>query len=67
MFVGVCQMVCLFVNVCWAGISRKRSEIQTRLQWSTYKEMAHGESNGHVIESRDGGLAEVYATWVIFL
>jgi len=33
--VGVC-CVCLFVNMCWDRISRKRLEIETQLQWSTY-------------------------------
>jgi len=30
-------------------------------------EMAYGESNGHVIESQDGGLAEVCTLWVFCL
>jgi len=29
--------------------------------------MAYGESNGHVIEIQDGGLAEVYTLWVLLL
>jgi len=42
----------------WMQISRKPLGIDARFQRSTNRKW-HRESNGHVIESQDGGLAEV--------
>jgi len=43
-------------GIIWMQISRKPEKIEAR---SKEPPMAYGESNGHVTEIQDGGLAEI--------
>jgi len=48
---SVGESVCVRYSLtCWDRISRKWLEIETQLQWSTYRKRDMANQNGHVID-----------------